>query len=87
MKTLQELGEQTNKARVSLLLADAQMALTLLDMARGSKKSELRKRRTDEALKAYSFIRDRMPTVSLTPSETDVLNKKMALLKLRLSLS
>ena len=87
MKFLQELGEQTNRAKVNLLLADADMALTMLDVARFSKIRELKERRTREAFKAYSFVRERIPTVSLTPSETIALNKKMALLKLRLSLS
>ena len=87
MKTLQELNEQSNKAKVNLLITDAEMALTLLDMARASRIMELKERRTGEALKAYIFIRKHIPTVSLTPSETIVINKKMALLKHRLLLS
>jgi hypothetical protein len=86
MKSFQELSDQSNKARVDLLLADAEMALTLLDVAHTSNISELKQRRTDEARKAYSFIQEQIPTVSLTPSETAALNEKMAVLKLRLSL-
>lgn len=86
MKSFGELRQQSNKAKVDLLLADAEMALTLLDVARTSNISELKERRTNEARKAYSFLQEHIATVSLTPSETAALNAKMAVLKLRLSL-
>jgi hypothetical protein len=87
MKSLQELTELGNRAKVDLLLADAEMALTMLDLARTSEAVELRQRRTGEALKTYTFIRKRIPTISLTHSETAALNQKMSLLKQRLALS
>jgi len=83
----EELREQTNKARVNLLFSDAEMALTMIDLARVSQNAGLKQKRIDQAAKAYSFIRERIPTVSLTPPETIRLNDRMKLLKLRLALS
>jgi len=87
MRDIQEIGEQANRARVHLLFVDAQMALTMLDLADLSQVEELRHRRINTALKAYSYIRDCLPNVSLTPAEDSALNKRMAELKLRLSFS
>jgi len=87
MKDLQELREQSNRASVDLLFTDAEMALTFLDLARTSRNDDLRKRRIHEALKAYNFIRGHIPSVTLTASQKIALNKKMALLKLRLGLT
>jgi len=86
MNDLQKLGERANRARVDLLFIDADVALTMLDLVPCSQIEDLKKRRINEALRAYSFVREHIPTVSLTPSETVALNKKMAVLKLRLSL-
>lgn len=87
MKSIQELQAQSNQANVNLLFTDAEMALTFLDLARTSQDEKLKLRRMHEAGKAYTFIQRRIPTLRLTPDETIALNKKMALLKLRLTLA
>lgn len=84
MKDLQELRDQSNRASVELLFTDVEMALTFLDLASTSQDKSLRQRRIGEATKAYQFIRSHIPTVKLTTSEDIAINRKIALLKLRL---
>jgi len=87
MNSLEQLREQANKARVNLLFNDAEMALTMIDLARVSESAGLKDRRMNHAVKAYSFIRAQIPSVSLTPPEAIRLNKKLILIKLRLTLA
>jgi len=87
MKSFQEIRDQSNRTVVNLLFTDAEIAMNMLDLARVSEMPELRKRRLREALRAYNFIRKHTPAVALTREEATALNKKMSLLKLRLSLA
>ena len=86
MKSLEELREMANKASVNLLFADAEVAGSMIDLACLSRIPDLKERRINQALKAYSFIRQHIPTVSLTPDEALALDKKLALIELRLNL-
>jgi hypothetical protein len=82
----QEIHKQANRAGVDQLFSDAEVAMAMLDLARASQVPELKKTSFKEALKVYDLIRKHTPAVSLTRTEATALNKKMALLKLRLSL-
>lgn len=87
MENLQQTLERSNRAIVDLLLVDANMAHTFLDLARTAKTRELKIRRINRAAEAYNFICQRMPLVRLTPSETRTLNHKLRALEIRFRLN
>jgi hypothetical protein len=84
MKSVAELRVEQNRVRVDLLFTDAELALTMVDLARASDISEFKERRLKEALKAYKFILRQSGSVSLTPQQKAILNQKLALLKQKL---
>jgi hypothetical protein len=85
VKSQEELRKEANKTSVDLLFSDAEMAFTMLDLALNSKIAAVRERRIKDAARAYSFIRERIPKLSLSPSENVALNEKLAQLEARLS--
>jgi hypothetical protein len=84
VKAFSELKDDINKTEVDLLLTDAEMALTFLDLADATKDVDSKSLRQREAHKAYQFIVGRRSTLSLTTQQTILLNRRLAMLRIRL---
>jgi len=79
------IQEQSTKRQFDTLLIDANVALASLDSEETSESEATRQHKLEKAHKTYKSIRDRLPTVPLSPLQQISLNKKLTLLKFRLS--
>ncbi|HEV2464971.1 MAG TPA: hypothetical protein VGT04_14285 [Acidobacteriaceae bacterium] len=78
------LDQQIQQARVNFLLNDADVALTMLDIADGTQIPENRSRARSVAAQAYSTITRFMPRSQLTSEQHAILNEKLSMIRMRL---
>jgi hypothetical protein len=83
--TERESREYANRARYDLVLVDAELALTFLDLADFAESQEQREHRLDEAKRAYDTVLKALPTLYLTTPQRIMLNQKLAMIRVRLS--
>jgi hypothetical protein len=79
-----EVRDEYQRLMADAMLADADLALTFLDLADSTKIIKDQKRRQREATTAYETITVALPTFVLTTEQRILLNRKLTLLKLRL---
>jgi hypothetical protein len=77
--------EQFSKRQFDTLLIDANLALASIDSEETPESEASRQQKLEKAHKTYKSIRDRLPTVPLSHLQQISLNKKLTLLKFRLS--
>jgi hypothetical protein len=87
MKSLQSLRQAGNAASVELILSDARLAHTFLDLADTSKRDEDKIRRRGEASVAYRSILRFRPRVQMTEQQQALLTELLASLRRRLELA
>jgi hypothetical protein len=73
-----------NEASVTLLLTDAEVALTFLDMAEVTSFPESRSRQIGEALTAFRSITKLSPRFVFTREQRRSLDEKLSVLRTRL---
>jgi hypothetical protein len=84
MMSAQETPEPPSKRQFDTLLIDASTALASLD-PETTETEESRQRKRQNAHRTYESIRHRLATISLSPIQKISLNKKLTLLRFRLS--
>ncbi|MBV8673351.1 MAG: hypothetical protein JOZ33_07955 [Acidobacteriaceae bacterium] len=85
MRSISELRERTNEVTAELLLADAEIAMTFLDLADTTRVPENRIRRRREAAKAYQTILKLLPRVDTTEEQKLTLKGRLDQIHRRLS--
>ena len=86
MKLFEELRDDANREQIALMFADAEIASTNLDLALHTDTAAVKTRQIEEADQMCTFIRERIPVVSLTPDEGEALDAKLAQLEQKLTL-
>jgi hypothetical protein len=84
MRSRTELQERTNAVTLETLQADADMALTLLDLADTTRSAERRMRRRKAARKAYLSILRFLPKLAINDQQRAAMEQRLGSLRRRL---
>lgn len=84
IKERQHIDQQSRQTRADFLVNDAEMALSMLDLADTTKSAENRARRRRAAAKAYTTILRFIPNSQLTEVQRETLNQRLGRIRSRL---
>ena len=84
MRSRTELQERTNAVTLEMLQIDADMALTLLDLADTTRSAESRMRRRKSARKAYLSILRLLPNLAINDQQRAAMEQRLGNLRRRL---
>ncbi|HTZ59644.1 MAG TPA: hypothetical protein VMB49_16165 [Acidobacteriaceae bacterium] len=84
MEDPSQLGEDLDRTSMKLLLQDADLALTFLDLAETAQDGSRRKKAAGDARRAYQVILQKRPRFSFSDVEARVLDIKLARIKAHL---
>ena len=84
MKSLYLVERRANAVKADLMLIDADMALSFLDLAELTKSSVVRQRQKVRAAEAYRTVMERLPDVNFTKQQKAELDKILKKIRSRL---
>ena len=84
MKSLYLVERRANAVKADLVLIDADMALSFLDLAELTKSSVVRQRQRVRAAEAYRTVMERLPDVTFTKQQRAELDKMLKKIRSRL---
>ena len=84
MKSLYLVERRANAVKADLMLIDADMALSFLDLAELTKSSVVRQRQKVRAAEAYRTVMERLPDVTFTKQQKAELDKILKKIRSRL---
>lgn len=78
------LREQLNRARAEFLKVDLQTAMTFVKVARQTSDDSRKKHSCQAARRVYDTVKNRAPKVTLTATQSQLVNRRLAHLKTEL---
>ena len=84
MKSLYLVERRANAVKADLVLIDAEVALSFLDLAELTTSRAIRERQRMQAAKAYQMVMERLPNVIFTKQQKAELDKILKKIRSRL---